>query len=281
MRLATPLLILAVSIGGAAADPTDPQAKRRAASAFAAAERAFADEDYPEALRLFRAAFDAAPNDAVRFNIAVCLERLGRFREAGLEYDAAVASTLLTTEIRDRAREESRRVRARLGRVEITGTPPGAVVRIDGVELCRLPCALDVDPGRRELTARAGAALDREIVEVVRGETHRIALAATITAAPRGPGILTWAGAGTTALGSGAAIIFGLRARALHDDYLANPMTETRDDGLRMRDLTNTSIAIAAVGLAVVAFDLVVLARRPGAVSRRDRPRTALLELRF
>jgi hypothetical protein len=279
-------LVVALSVaasGSASAQapavaPDDERA--RASAAFHAAERAFVSDDYPEALRLFRAAFEAAPDDAVRFNLAVCLERLGRYREASVEYDAAAASASLTPDVRERARAEAAQMRARLGWLEIDGRPAGAAVRIDGAALCALPCRLEVDPGRHEVIAETAEASDRQVVEVGRGATATVTLAAVAPLSrPRGPGVLTWTSGGAAVVATGAAVYFGLRARALHDDYLAMPTVATRDDGLRMRDLTNLSIGVAVIGAIGVAIDFFVLARRPEARPRR--PTATLVKLAF
>jgi hypothetical protein len=57
-------------------------------------------------------------------------------------------------------------------------------------------------------------------------------------------------------LGTSAALYFGLRARALHDDYVAMPIAATRDDGLRAKDLTNLSIGVAVTAAIAVAIDV-------------------------
>lgn len=261
MTIVTPLVVATVLVGSTIAYADK---KREAGDTFARAERAFADEDYPEALRLFRTAFEMVPNEAVRFNIAVCFERLGRFREAGLEYEAAAKSASLAADVRARAKTEAERVRARLGTVSIGGEPAGASVRVDGVELCNLPCRIELDPGRREIVVAAGVATDRAVVEIARGATSEVTLRATIAQPPpaRGPGVLTWTGGGLGVVGTGVAIYFGLRTRSLHEEYLANPTVETRDEGLRARDIANVSIAVAAIGAALVAVDLFILARR-------------------
>src|SRR5262245_28534220 len=116
MRWALALVLVASS---ASAQPAG--VRERAGAAFADAERAFNEADYPEALRLFRDAFTTLPDDRVRFNIAVCLERLGRFREAGIEYDAAATSSTLDPNVRERARVEAERVRGRLGKLVVEG----------------------------------------------------------------------------------------------------------------------------------------------------------------
>jgi tetratricopeptide (TPR) repeat protein len=253
------LLALAVRIATAAPATSD---RHLAADSFQAAERAFADEDYPEALRLFRLAFSEAPDDRVRFNIAVCLERLGRFREAGTEYDAAASSDALPADVRDRARTEAARVRGRLGKLQVDGDPIGAPVRVDGAELCTLPCAIAIDPGRHEIVIETHDASDRGVATIERGKLAHLELHAEVVRERRGASWLTWVGSGAALFGATGTVVFGVRTRTLHDRYIGDPTAETRDAGLQAKELTNASIAVGALGVAVAAFDVLVLGRR-------------------
>jgi len=56
--------------------------RKRARVLFGQAEEAFSHDEFEKALSLFQQAQDAAFNDALDFNIAVCLERLGSVNEA-------------------------------------------------------------------------------------------------------------------------------------------------------------------------------------------------------
>jgi hypothetical protein len=253
-------VLAATNAGAQTSESDDPRV--RAAAAFAAAERAFADEDYPNALQLFRSAYSAMPADTVRFNIAVCLERLGRFREAGAEYDAVTASATLAEDVRARARAEAERVRQRLGTLIVAGAPDGAAIQIDGDDLCRLPCRIQLDPGRHEVVASSGGVTDRGVVVIARSETTHMTLRAVQVLERRGAGLLTWLGVSVAAIGTGGTLWFGLRARKLHDDYVANPSVETREDGLLARNVANVSLAVAVAGAVAVTLDLAVFARR-------------------
>jgi len=72
-------------------------------------------------------------------------------------------------------------------------------------------------------------------------------------------GWLTVTGTVAAGLGGVGIVAFGLRTQSLQDQYVREPSSATRDDGLRMRALTNTSIAVAGVGALLVALDLFVL----------------------
>ena len=97
-----------------------------------------------------RAAYDAAPHPTVRFHIAMCLERLGRLREAWTELTEVAATAALTDAQRRDAARQVDRVRAMLVTLRVEGEPAGASVRLDGVPVCVLPCEVPVDPGEHD-----------------------------------------------------------------------------------------------------------------------------------
>jgi hypothetical protein len=248
-----------------------------ARAAFTQGERAFLEDDYGLALERFRRAMELEPHDAVRFNVAVCLERLGRFREAYLEYEAAASSPQLDSASLARAREQAARVRERLGRV-LVDEPRGAEVFLDGSSIGVVPCEALVDPKAHELELRDGARRVRASIELGRSETKRVRLgfpaaspAASLAASPApvalrrrvGPGPLTWVGAVTSVAGLASFIGFGLRASALHERYLASPTASTRDEGLLVRDIANVSLVVGLVGALLLTVDLAWLAQRP------------------
>lgn len=86
------------------ADTSKAKANEAARRLFAQAEARFAAGEYEAALALFRQAMATAPHDALLFNLAVCLERLGRTSEARETYEAAARSPQLNEEARGRAR---------------------------------------------------------------------------------------------------------------------------------------------------------------------------------
>jgi hypothetical protein len=274
VRPATLLLLL---LAGSAAAAPSAQERAAARAAFAAGETAFAQHDYELALQRFRRAFTLAPHDAVRFNVAMCLERLARFREATLEYEAAASSTDLRPHVRRRARELADKARVRLGTLFVHGQPVGAAVVVDGAHLGTLPCRLLVDARVHDVVVRSGAIEERRRVEVTRGGAVTVEITlptslpvlvaqrAEIAQRPAGPGLLTWVGGGVALAGAGGAIAFGLRARSLHDDFVATPTSGTRDDGVLMRNLANVSLAVAVAGAATALVDLVWLRPRRAA----------------
>ena len=255
------LLVAWLSVASQAAG-ADEGASARAA--FAEGERAFREDDYGLALERFRRAMELAPHDAVRFNVAVCLERLGRFREAHLEYETAARSKELDAVSRERAREQAARVRERLGRV-LVEEPSGAEVFVDGSSAGVVPCEVLVDPRLHDLEVREATRSVRATFEVGRGETKRIRLGlpSELPSRRAGAGPLTWVGGATGLVGFAAFIGFGLRATTLHESYLMAPTVPTRDEGILMRDIANVSLVVGIVGALLTTLDLVWLAQRP------------------
>ena len=281
------LLVLTPDARGQAASGS---AKREAKVEFAAGQKAFDQKDYAEALQHFRNAFSLHGHDAVRFNIAVCLERLGRVREAMIEYETAAKSDQLDDAARARASAQADETRRQLGKLVVEGTPSGAEVLVDGEQLCNLPCSVDLDPKRHEIAIRSGDKSEKRSVEIVKQETRSIRVKLDDAAPPAvepgpvepgnvviqrgepkpetrggGPGWLTWTGAGLTVLGGAGIVLFGTRAKAKHDDWVETGDPSAKDDGVMARNLTNASIGVAVLGAVAIGVDLLFLApnRRP------------------
>ncbi len=252
-----------------------------AAAAFARGQAAVLEYDYARALESFEEAQRIAPHDAVRFNIAVCLEYLGRYREAWLQYLGAVESSQLDDAARTEARASAARLRDRLGTIAIV-EPIGARISVDGEERCTAPCEAESDPGDRVIVAEGDAGRGQSRVTVERGERHevRLALAAIESDAPiegastrRGVGWLLGVGGAIAAVGVGGVIGFGVHTQALHDAYQAMPppaSQSTYDEGVLMQALTNGSIVVASVGAALVVLDLLLAAGGSGTELARE-----------
>jgi hypothetical protein len=270
-RVAVALLL---SLAAPITARAQPDLEESARIEFESGEAAFDASDYDLALRHFRRAHELVPRDGVLFNIGVCLERLGRNREAVEAYEQAAASAGLNDETRAQARDFAARARLRLGTIVVTGEPRGAAVLVDGAELCAIPCRIEVDFGPREVTVRAPDGTEAsERIDVPRGGIAEADLHAlrrrdpsnaptASSAAPesRGLGALGFIGIGLAVAGGGAVLGFGLHTESLGDDYLRNPTADLRDEGLLMRGITNASIAVGGVGLLLFAIDLVFFA---------------------
>lgn len=109
----------------------EPAAEAQAARLFDAGQARFREGRYEAALELFRQALGVVPHDAVWFNVAVCLERLGRPGEAYEAYRNAAESPTLSEAARTRARAAADRL-----------SPPAAP-----------PPPLDTPPARMPLPA--------------------------------------------------------------------------------------------------------------------------------
>ena len=251
--------------GRAQPAPDDPTT--RAAEAFQRAQAAAAEEDFVSALEAFREAQSLAPHDAVRFNIGLCLERLGRYSEALAEFEHAAASSQLAAEQREDAGTRAERARTRLGRLRVTD-PAGARVSVDGVERCDAPCDIDLDPGRHQVSAE-GSTEARSLV-IRAGDQVDLSLMAARQAPPPPPpsprpraglrvGVLGWVGAGVAVVGAVSTTVFGLRVLSLKDDYLADPTQERLDDGRLAVTLTNVSLVAAVLGAALFVVDVLLL----------------------
>jgi hypothetical protein len=260
------LVILAIFVVALPCSAQRVDDRARARAAFSAAEAAFEIGAYDDALTHFRRALELAPTDVVRFNIAVCLERLGRLRESRDAYRALAESEMLPDRERARALAAAGELEPQLGLL-IIDHPVGAEVRIDGRWTCRVPCREPIEPGSHQL-ALVGA-LAGEQVEVPAG-TVTVSLtplpeapSEIVLGAPDRPAEgrdltpLFWTGAGLSGLALGSAIYFGVRTEDLRAQFTATPTEELRADGLLHRDLTNASLVVLGLGLTLVVVDVI------------------------
>jgi tetratricopeptide (TPR) repeat protein len=276
----TAVLIVALGL----AEPTATE-REQARTAFESATTRFAAADYEAALAMFREAYRLAPHDKVRFNMGQCLIRLGRHREAFVELDAAARSTQLSDDERKTARVAADESARHLATLRFSGGPERPVV-VDGELQCMVPCTLMVDPGPHRIEAEGVPSGE---IEVRLGETTNVDLSTASTeppapevappptpvvdrkpppAKPRPrPSALTWVGLGLAVTGGAGIIGFGVRANALHDDYVAAPDPSTRERGVTMRNLANASIGVALLGAVLMTADLI----RLGVARRRSR----------
>ena len=201
------------------------EAQSDAADAFARGGVAFEAERYEEALSEFRRAYELAPHDAVRGSIGRCLERLGRFAEALVEYEAVAESDQVPEADREHARELSARVRARMEALQ--------------------PEAPDEEPA--EVEERTVSPIDDPIVTDPR---------------PSFPSWLTATGSVVAAGAIGSAVGVGLRGQTIEDDYNAAPSRNLLDRGRRFQRTTNTMWGVAITAVVIVIVDMIVRLRR-------------------
>lgn len=268
MMVALSIALAAVSIGGARAQPPDAitdEQRERARPIVDQANAAFDQNDYQAALERYREAYTIAPVDALRFNVARCLERLARFREAAIEWEALTESAALDDAQRATATEQLAFVRARLGTVVIEAQPGLERVTIDGEVECTIPCELALDPGTH--VARASGARDAErSFELARGERvvlrfeSSTAIARPVPVEPdRGPTFsvswLGWTGIALAVAGAGAAIAFGLWTIDLAGEFDLNPQDRLADEGDVVWGFTLGGIGLAGTGIALMLID--------------------------
>jgi hypothetical protein len=272
--VALPLLCVLVASawsGPAAAQDAAAEARAR----FSAGQLLFEQGDTPAALTEFRAAMRIEPHDATRFNVAACLQRLGRFVEAAGEYDAAAASPQLSEAVRARAADLAARVRERVATLRLVEAPVGASVEVDGRAACT-DCDLTLDPGEHRVSVEAAGHLPAaHTIELGSGERRTLsaslvpeAVAAPAPAAlPSGghtAGVVSVLGGAIAALGLGAAIGLSVAAGDAHQRYLAGPSSSLRDEGLALQSGSHVAIGIASAGALAVVTDLVLAAALGG-----------------
>jgi len=275
--------------------PAAGQDTAAAEAAFVRGEHAFAEDDFAAALLAFEEAQRLAPHDVVRFNIALCLGRLGRYRESQALFVELASSTQIEAAKREEAAAQAAEMSTRLGTLVVEGEA-GAEYEIVGVERCHAPCRYDLDPGA--YVVRPTSADDEpQTVQVQRGTTATARFGEPPTEGEgegegvvggegegqgrgrgtgdgqqrhrRGDGgfrlrigTVGWIGAGVAAVGLAGTLILGLRAEALHDSYEEDPTRDRLDDGRTAVVLTNVSLGLAVVGAAIFALDVLVLERR-------------------
>jgi hypothetical protein len=238
---------------------------------FTHGERAFAEGDYARALRHFQNADRLAPHGAVRFNVAICLDKLGRIREALELYHKLSESSELDEAARAEAAERGRQAAAALATLEITG-PGGTLILVDDRDRCRAPCSLKLDPG--EHVVRTDGSSDSRRVRLSSGEKLRVELPGSAKSAAAAPqiaespansgtkptqrdrfGTLSYIGGSVAILGFSGFAYYGIRTENLHQEYRDKPDPDTRDRGIRARTTANIALGVALVGTALVIVD--------------------------
>lgn len=181
-----------------------PDAPPMAAQRYAVGVQLYAEGRHVEAAREFRTALELLPRSSqIAFNLARCLERAGDLQEAFAVYGRYLE---LETDAAERAQVERVRavirqtIEARTARLEVSSTPAGALLTVDGrAHPTRTPTVVEVSPGRHTVTLRLGGFVDDERVL----ETPARATVALDVELDR---VADWRVAGGwTALGMGAA----------------------------------------------------------------------------
>jgi hypothetical protein len=141
----------------------------------------FNDKNYPAAIAEFKAAYDARPNPNPLVNIALCQKALFDYPKAIAALESALAKHGDTMSPSDRKASEDAitEMRALLGVVIVTMTPPSAALTLDGENLPagKAPRTLTLGPGAHKIEAHApGFASGEARVVVTSGKTQEIKL---------------------------------------------------------------------------------------------------------
>lgn len=288
------------------AQQVSPDQAEQARAAFGHGEEAFAANNFVLALDYFRRAFETRPHPAVRFNIAVCLERLGRFVEAVEQYEQAARSDVLSSQARQDARAKAEAARSHLGTLRTSG-PPGAELWVDGEARCSLPCEVTLDPGEHRLTLNGRSQRALQTVQVEPGSTRDVRFAPSEVDVPQAigdapvaaheppvvepashpdarrgrAGVLFWTGSALAVAAGAGALGFGLATRSAHEQYERSPTQAGRDDGLRLRGLTNGAFAVLGVGAVLAIVDLLRRHPKKAPADRATWPGQGLVRHRF
>lgn len=254
------LYAIAVFASGAAAQGLDPAVREQARALSVEGVTAFEAHDYQRALDNFTRAFELAELEEIRFNVALCLERLGRYREATETYEAALASNALDDEGRARAQQRLDDIAPRLATIVFTGVA-GTRVRVDDRHECEVPCEIRVDPGAHTWSARGEIAS----VSAQPGSRAEVRIEPLSTPDPAparddggwSPGWLFYTGIALAAIGAGGTIGFGLRSNDLLEQFDMGD-DSVAGEGETMTLLANVSLAVGITGAVAALLDLLI-----------------------
>jgi hypothetical protein len=260
----------------AAADKgPDKKAKDSARKAFAAGKKAYDKGDYTAAFDGFKEANDKIPAPITSYYMASCLDRQGKTDEAVKAYETLLGDpeiAKLDEEKRQDAQMRLGDLKAKLmGVVNLTTTPPGAMVTVDGeAQVGETPMELKLKPGAHKIAVTASGFQPKELELSVSGGEKRDesvtldqkaqapAEAAAAPAAPPPPppppaepkkeknlvpAYVTLAIAGASAIVGG---VFGVMALNKKSDFDKHPTTENADETER-----NALISDMAFGVAI------------------------------
>ncbi len=286
--------------------------------AFAEGTESFDKADYARALERFQAAAAAGAHPIVRFNLALCLARLGRFTLARDEFSAILQDPGVAADLRARIEHEREAAGASLAHVSVeAAAPENYLIDLDGKALGSAVNEVDVDPGTHHLVvSNAGTTVLEQDVTLEPGEHLRLRVTSrsralevvVVPEAKREPAaapkpqrpeeaparlspVVFYAAAGATALLAGVTVWSGLDVRHAYDDYrrdlprLTLAQANARvADGHALERRTNVLIAataLAATGTAVLGLVFVDFRRANAQASLVLAPLGAALHAEF
>jgi tetratricopeptide (TPR) repeat protein len=221
----TAIVVLSLCAPASAQSRAD---RRRAGALFQEGDALYAEEDWSGALAKFEESYATIAHVATKFNIAKCLEKLGRFAEADAAY--AEVESGEDEELAASSREARARIAPRLRPADTEAAPAAATATEPPVD-----SEIVEDPDLSAEVSTSDFATDR---------------------------LLLWGGVGLAAIGTSMTLIFGLRASALEEDVadarLSGPDPDDIDSGRSAATLANVGLVVAAVGVGAAAAGLLL-----------------------
>ncbi|MGO8997977.1 MAG: PEGA domain-containing protein [Polyangiaceae bacterium] len=147
------LLVTALFASSAGAD--DGASVRDAAKHFQRGVTLYGEADYRAALVEFKRAYATAPNVAVLYNVGETEYQLQDYASALTTFERYLGEATASESHRGEVESTLEILRARVGHLTITTTPPGADITLDDTAVGRTPYdkALLVSIGRRKVVA--------------------------------------------------------------------------------------------------------------------------------
>lgn len=174
------LVILLLATSAQADEPSSSALASQADEAefyFLRGNRAYQDRRYEDALAAYYLSNRLVPNRHVQFNIARCLDRLGRYEESYRAWSTLLAQGLSEKE-KQAAEDEIDLLRSHLALVMVDSTPAGATIyagRRDLGALGTTPKSLALPPGKTKiLLEREGYRPIELWAEPVRGQQIKV-----------------------------------------------------------------------------------------------------------
>ena len=235
-----------------------PDAPEAAEVRYQAAFRHYRAGQYSEAAQEFLVAYQLHPLPRLAFNLARSLERSGRPGEAIEAYEDYLR---IAPEAEDRAEVQKVIVALRLvvdrgyPTLEITSTPKGLPVRIDGEPADgATPLTVRVKPGKHHVEVHLGERRAAAQAEVEAGQPNSLHLTLPEPGAGASRwGLWPWLAIGVGVVGAGVGIGFGVDAESKEDE---------REDATSLKDAESLheeaeqSQVIAWIGAGVAAVGL-------------------------
>jgi len=151
------VLMLGVWVGPVKAAPIDPASREEAQARFDRGREFFEDGDFSAALVEFRRAYELSPNYKLLYNVGQVCYQLQDYPcalQSFSKYLADGGSEVAASRVNE-VQKELEKLRARVARVVVSTTVPGAEVAVDDVPVGKTPLgtAVVVSAGRRRISA--------------------------------------------------------------------------------------------------------------------------------